>query len=372
MKIGILKENTGRQLTVLTPAGAERLKGKAEVFVQRGAGLDAGHTDEAYATAGATLANDAQAVMDAADILLNLDHQYAGGPLKGNKTFIGTFNFLWDPGLTERYLKPGITVHSLDLIPRSTLAQAMDVLSSLASIAGYQAVLVAAERSPAVVPMITGAGGTLRPANFLIMGAGVAGLQAIATSRRLGAVVKAYDVRTASKEEVESLGASFIQVEGAVDDRSAGGYATVQSEDFLLRVRQRLLEEASKADVVITTAKVPGKKAPLLVTKEMVEAMKPGAVVVDLAAATGGNCELTQADRTVVHKGVTVLGPASIESSCAKSTSFLLSNNYLTFLEYLLKHQENLEKDPILSATLVVKDGQMVNERIKALQAPAN
>jgi len=372
VRIGVLKEPGERRLTVLTPAGAERLKGQAEILVQRDAGRSAGFTDAAYEAAGAKLVDSKEELMAASDIILSYGHHHTTGPLSGGKTFIGIFNFLWEPQHLAHYQHPGFHVHSLDLIPRSTLAQAMDVLSSVGSISGYQAVLLAAERSLATVPMITSAGGTLRPAKFLVMGAGVAGLQAIATARRLGAVVKAYDVRTASKEEVQSLGATFIEVEGSVDDQSAGGYATEQSEAFLQRVRERIHEEAAQADVVITTARIPGKKAPLLLTEEMVMGMKPGAVVVDIAAATGGNCALTEPDRTVMRNEVTILGPTSIESSCAHSTSFLLSNNYVAFIEYMLKHGEELETDPILSSTLVVKDGRSVNERVLALQAAAN
>lgn len=372
IRIGVLKEPTDRRLTVLAPSGVERLKDKAVILVQRDAGRAAGFTNDAYEAAGATLVDSKEELMAGSDIVLSYGHHHTDGPIEGEKTFIGIFNFLWEPQNVAHYQHPGITVHSLDLIPRSTLAQAMDVLSSVGSISGYQAVLLAAERSLATVPMITSAGGTLRPAKFLIMGAGVAGLQAIATARRLGAVVKAYDVRTASKEEVESLGATFIEVEGSVDDRSAGGYATEQTEAFLERIRERIHLEASQADVIITTARIPGRKAPLLITEEMVMGMKPGAVIVDIAAATGGNCALTEPDKTVMRNEVTILGPTSIESSCAHSTSFLLSNNYVAFIEYLLKHQEKVAEDAILKSTLVVKDGQSVNERVLALQAAAN
>ncbi|HRN35509.1 MAG TPA: NAD(P) transhydrogenase subunit alpha [Flavobacteriales bacterium] len=370
-RIGVLKEPTGGKLTVLTPSGAERLKGKAEVLVQRDAGRAAGYTNKAYEEAGATLVDSEEALLAGSDIVLSYGYRDLRNRKIQGKTFIGIFNFLWQPEHVGHYLQPGVTVHSLDLIPRSTLAQSMDVLSSVGSISGYQAVLLAAERSLATVPMITSAGGTLRPAKFLVMGAGVAGLQAIATARRLGAVVKAYDVRKASKEEVESLGASFIEIEGSVDDRTAGGYATQQSEEFLERVRQRIHEEAAGADVVITTARIPGKRAPLLITADMVNGMKPGAVIVDIAAATGGNCALTEPDQAVVHNEVTILGPTAIESSCAYSTSFLLSNNYISFIQYLLEHQEELDSDPILGATLVVRDGRSVNERVLALQGAA-
>ncbi len=371
MRIGVLKEPTGHKLTVLTPSGVERLKGKASVLVQREAGRAAGFTDKAYEEAGAQLADSEEALLVGSDIVLSYGYRDLRNRKIEGKTFIGIFNFLWEPALVAHYQQPGTTVYSLDLIPRSTLAQSMDVLSSVGSISGYQAVLLAAERSLATVPMITSAGGTLRPAKFLVMGAGVAGLQAIATAKRLGAVVKAYDVRKASKEEVESLGATFIEVEGSVDDRGAGGYATQQSEEFLAKVRQRIHEEAAQADVIITTARIPGKRAPLLITADMVADMKPGAVIVDIAAATGGNCALSEPDRTVVHNEVTILGPTRIESSCAYSTSFLLSNNYTSFINYLLEHQDQAAQDPILGPTLVVQDGKPVNERILALQGAA-
>lgn len=365
-RIGVLKERAHRRVVVLSPAGVARLKGKAEIFVQQDAGRAAGFTNDAYVQAGAQVLEREEDVIAKANILLSYDHHYTGDPLNADKTFIGFFNFLGVPEKLPQYLKSGVTAYSLDLMPRTTLAQAMDVLSSVASISGYQAVLLAAERSLATVPMITSAGGTLRPANFLIMGAGVGGLQAIATARRLGAVVKAYDVRTASKEEVESLGAEFIEVEGAVNDSAAGGYAVEQPEAFLARVRERIHAEAKLADVIITTARIPGKKAPLLITEDMVKDMKPGAVIVDLAAASGGNCALTEADKTVMSNEVTILGPTSIECSCAHSTSFLLSNNYSTFIEHFLQRYQDPGADAILKATLVVHNGELVNERMLA------
>ncbi len=372
VRIGVLKESDEHKLTVLTPSGVERLKGKAAIVVQRDAGRAAGYTNKAFEDAGAQLVDSEEALLAGADIVLSYGYRDLRSRMIEGKTFIGIFNFLWEPHLAGHYQRAGVDVHSLELIPRSTQAQSMDVLSSVGSISGYQAVLLAAERSLATVPMITSAGGTLRPAKFLVMGAGVAGLQAIATARRLGAVVKAYDVRKASREEVESLGATFIEIEGSVDDHSAGGYATQQSEEFLQRVRERIQQEAAAADVVITTARIPGKRAPLLITGEMVNAMKPGAVIVDIAAATGGNCALTEADQTVMRNEVTILGPSHLESSCAHSTSFLLSNNYVSFIQYLLDHQERQDSDPILGATAVVRDGRLVNERILALQGAAH
>lgn len=371
MIIGVLKERTHRRLVSLTPAGVVRLRAQAEVFVQQGAGAAAGFSDQAYRDAGALVVESPEAVMHGADIVLGHDSHYMGEPLKGERTFVGFFNVLNEPATVAYYTRPGITLHSLDLMPRTTLAQAMDVLSSVASISGYQAVLLAAERSLATVPMITSAGGTLRPARFLIMGAGVAGLQAIATARRLGAVVKACDVRSAAKDEVESLGAEFIEVEGAREDRKAGGYAVEQSADQLERARARIQQEASEADIIITTARIPGRRAPVLITREMVGTMKAGAVIVDLAAATGGNCELSEADRTVMHGEVTILAPTSIECGCGHSTSFLISNNYTAFLLHLLANRAERPDDEILKATRVVADGTVVNERFLALASKA-
>ncbi len=360
--LGVLKESERRRLVALAPAGVKRLSAQLRVSVQRGAGRAAGYSDEAYAQAGATLVEHRDEILRGCDLVLGHDSHYRGEDVGGPKTFIGFLNVLNDRDVVDHYRRPGITLHSLDLIPRTTLAQAMDVLSSVASISGYQAVLLAAERSLATVPMITSAGGTLRPARFLIMGAGVAGLQAIATARRLGAIVRAYDVRSASRTEVESLGATFIEVEGAVEDRKAGGYAVEQTPEHLERIRQVIHAEASQADVIITTAKIPGRKAPLLITEDMVRGMKLGAVVVDLAAATGGNCALTEPDSTVMYDEVTILGPTAIECGCAHSTSFLLSNNYTTFIEHLLKNAEN-PADEILKATRVVENGEVVNAR---------
>lgn len=367
MIIGVLKERDQRRLVSLTPAGVVRLRDKASLLVQQGAGAAAGFTDQAYRDAGAMVVESREAVLHGADIVLSHDSHYTGEVLQRERTFVGFFNVLNDPATVANYARPGITLHSLDLMPRTTLAQAMDVLSSVASISGYQAVLLAAERSLATVPMITSAGGTLRPARFLIMGAGVAGLQAIATARRLGAIVKAYDVRSAAKTEVESLGAEFIEVEGAQEDRKAGGYAVEQSAEHLERVRARITQEASEADIIITTARIPGRKAPVLITRDMVGTMKAGAVIVDLAAATGGNCELSELDRTVMHGEVTIMAPSSIECGCAHSTSFLISNNYSAFLLHLLEHRELRPDDAILQATRVVADGRVVNERVLAL-----
>ncbi|MEZ4758225.1 MAG: NAD(P) transhydrogenase subunit alpha [Flavobacteriales bacterium] len=371
MIIGILKEQAHRRLVTLTPVGVKRLGDQARVVVQRGAGTLAGFPDESYRAAGARVLNGSDAILEEADIILSHDSLYEGGVLPGHRTFVGFHDVLGQPAVVSTYERAGIDLFSLSLMPRTTLAQSMDVQSSVASIGGYQAVLLAAERSLATVPMISGAGGTLRPARFLVMGAGVGGLQAIATARRLGAQVKAYDVRSAAKEEVESLGAEFIQVDGAIEDRKAGGYAVEQSAEHLDRLRVAIQQEAAQADVIITTARVPGRRAPILITRAMVEAMKPGAVIVDMAASSGGNCELTDPDHTVMAGEITILGPRSIECGSAHSTSILISNNYTAFLLHLLAEQCDRNDDSILKATQVVANGKVVNERFLTLASAA-
>jgi NAD(P) transhydrogenase subunit alpha len=233
----------------------------------------------------------------------------------------------------------GLDIHpfSLDMIPRTTLAQSMDVLSSMASIAGYKAVLTAAQHLPHYFPMLITAAGSIKPSTVLVLGAGVAGLQAIATAKRLGAIVEAFDTRAAAKEEVQSLGGKFIEVEGAKDDKGAGGYAVEQSEDFLKRQREKVQERAMRADVIITTAQVRGRKAPTLVPTSTVEKMKMGSVIVDLAASTGGNCELTKDNEIIVHKGVTIVGDSNLADKMPSDSSLLFSNNVVNFLKILVK-----------------------------------
>ena len=240
----------------------------------------------------------------------------------------------------------------------------MDILSSVASILGYKAVLIASTISPITIPMISGAGGTLRPANVLILGAGVAGLQAIATAKRLGAIVRAFDVRKASKTDVESLGAEFIDIEGAMDSSSAGGYAVEQDKAYLDKVDEILFNEAVNADIIITTAKIPGKRAPILISKKAVDAMRPDAVIIDLAADTGGNCALTQKGKTIVtDKRITIVGDTRMLGKIAKSASFLLANNFASFLTHYLANDDN---DEILNATKVITDGKVTNPRLVA------
>jgi NAD(P) transhydrogenase subunit alpha len=244
----------------------------------------------------------------------------------------------------------------------------VDVLSSQATVAGYKAVLVAAAALPHFFPMFMSASGTIRPSKMLILGAGVAGLQALATARKLGAVVEVFDVRAAVKEEVMSLGGKFVEVEGAKDEASAGGYAVEQSEDYKRKQGELIQERAAQSNVIITTAQIPGKRAPLLIQKETVEAMKPGSVIIDLAAATGGNCELTKNNETVIHKEVTIIGNSNLASTIPNDASKMLGRNYLNFLELMISEEGklNLEvEDEIVQQTCITRDGEIVNERVK-------
>jgi NAD(P) transhydrogenase subunit alpha len=363
-KLVVLKEGGGQQLVALTPKNVEQLKSCFEIHVEREAGLVSGFTDEQYAAAGAHIVSDRIAAIDSADVVLSFESQLKEEVIRGNKTFVGFFNVKNQPAVLNAYIKKATHVYSLDLIARTSLAQSMDILSSVASLSGYQAVLMAAEMSPHVVPMLTTAGGTLRPSRFLIIGAGVAGLQAIATAKRLGARVQAFDVRKATRTEVESLGASFIEIDGAVDMKKAGGYAVEQSSAYMQKVSERLAEESAKADVIITTAKIPGKKAPVLITAETVAKMKPGSIIIDLAAETGGNCALTKRNEEVVVHGVRIVGYASVLSRSASSASYLVANNFTSFLQHYCKHIHREEQDDILLSTKVIENGKMIHQQL--------
>ena len=264
----------------------------------------------------------------------------------------------------------GYTVFSMDTIPRTTRAQSMDVLSSQANIAGYKAVLLAATTYSRYFPMFMTAAGSITPAKMLILGAGVAGLQAIATSKRLGAVVEVFDTRPAVKEEVMSLGAKFVEVEGAADASKAGGYAVEQTEEFLQRQKQKIAESAAKADIIISTAQIPGKKAPILITKEMIQAMKPGSVIIDLASATGGNTEYTKDKETVIENQVTIIGNSNLPSLQASDASKMYGKNILNFMKLIIDAEGNLNlnfEDDLVKGTCITHQQQIVNERIVQL-----
>lgn len=363
-KIGLLRENQHSNIAVLIPQNIRQLKKEAEFFIETNAGLASGYSDEDYTKAGATIVQSKKELIAIADLIISYSAVIGNEEIGSNKTFVGAYDVLNDYSTIVSFQKKGVDVYSLNLLPRTTIAQSMDILSSVASILGYKAVLIASTISPITIPMISGAGGTLRPANVLILGAGVAGLQAIATAKRLGAVVRAFDVRKASKTDVESLGAEFIDVEGAVDNSNAGGYAVEQDKAYLEKVDEVLFNEAINADIIITTAKIPGKRAPILISEKAVKAMKSDAVIVDLAADTGGNCALTKKGETiVVGKRITIVGDTRMLGKIAKSASFLLANNFASFLTHYLTNDDN---DEILNATKVITDGKVTNPRLIA------
>jgi NAD(P) transhydrogenase subunit alpha len=365
--IGILKEQNGDSRVCVIPQIVKKIINELQynVIVELHAGLQAGFNNNNYQEAGAQIGN-VNEVIEKSDILLSI-HPFVLPPqVEAPKTCIAILNPLFNTEGLQVFLKPNLTVYSLDLVPRTSKAQSMDVLSSMASLAGYKAVLVAANLAKGVVPMFTTAAGTVKPAKILVIGAGVAGLQAIATAKRLGAIVDAFDVRKSAGEEVRSLGANFIEVEGAAENLQAGGYAIEQSEDFILRQKALIDKYVSEASIVITTANIPGKKAPVLIEKSSVEKMKFGSVIVDLAAEQGGNCEVTIDNQTINHAGVTIVGDSYLVRDLPQTASQLLSTNYFNFL----KHWKSISRDGIINDTivqdcLVIEDGKMVNQRVK-------
>jgi H+-translocating NAD(P) transhydrogenase subunit alpha len=377
MKVGIPKETwPGETRVALIPAAVPGLlKAGLEVTVESGAGTAAGFTDEMYRAQGAALVSRPD-LFKSSDIVLQVRAIPSdGSSLRSGQTVIGFADPLGAPDAIRKLAPSGINLFSMELMPRITRAQSMDALSSMATIAGYKAVLLAATTLPRMFPMLMTAAGTISPARVFIMGAGVAGLQAISTARRLGAKVEAYDVRPAVKEQVQSLGAKFVELpleSGDAEDK--GGYAKAQDEAFYKRQREMMLKVVAASEVVITTALIPGKKAPILLTTEMVEAMAPGSVVVDLAAERGGNCELTRPDETVLHRGVTILGPSNPPALVPYHASQMYSKNITTFLAHLLGKDGASQPvlpinadDEITRETLLTRGGDVVHPRVRAL-----
>ena len=375
MRVGIPKETApGETRVALIPSGAATLaKAGLTVLVESGAGLAAGFTDAAYTAQGATIVPRAEALQ--AEIVLQIRSIPPNNGLHGGQTVIGFADPLGSPQAIRDAAASGAAFLSMELMPRITRAQSMDALSSMATVAGYKGVLLAANQLPRMFPMLMTAAGTVAPARVFIVGAGVAGLQAISASRRLGARVEAYDVRPAVKEQVQSLGAKFVELPlESADAEDKGGYAKAQDESFYRRQREMMLKVVAGSDVVITTALIPGKRAPILLTTEMVEAMQPGSVVVDLAAERGGNCELTRPDEVVTHKGVTIIGPSNPPAMVPYHASQMYSKNITTFLLHLLgkegAKQASLPlnaEDEITRETLLTRDGAVVHPRIKEL-----
>ena len=370
MKIGILKEPAFENRVAITPENvAALLKLKVQaILVESDAGKAAFVSNADYEAAGATIGT-ADDIIKNADIIVKIHPLDDAGfdKLAGGKVYLAMLSPLSNKPLVNAMLAKNITSFSLDNIPRTTRAQAMDVLSSMATAAGYKAVLLAATHLPTFFPMFMTAAGTIKPAKVLILGAGVAGLQAIATARRLGAVVEAFDVRAAAKEEVLSLGAKFVEVEGAADDKAAGGYAVEQDETYKKRQAQLIHDHALQSNVVICTAQIPGRKAPLLIPKNTIEQMKAGAVIVDLAASTGGNCELTQNDQIISHNGVTIIGNSNLPASIPADASKMFGKNVVNLLKLIIDKEGQLNlnfEDDIVKGTCVTHNGQIVSERV--------
>ncbi len=378
MIVGVPREIfPGERRVALVPAVLSSLaKVGLEVVIEAGAGAQAGYPDADFAAKGAKIVGDRAEVFRVADIVVQVlahganDRNGAGDlPLfRPDQYVIGFLRPMGSAQSVQELASRGVLSFSIELMPRITRAQSMDALSAMATIAGYKAVILAADTLPRIFPMMTTAAGTITPGRVLILGVGVAGLQAIATARRLGAVVSAYDVRPAVKEQVQSLGARFVELAiEAKDAQDARGYATAQDESFYRQQRELLGKVIADSDVVITTAVIPGKKAPILVTKEMAAGMAPGSVIVDLAAERGGNCELTKAGEIVVERGVSIVGVINLAGTVPYHASQMYAKNLATFLLLLVKDgkvQLNM-KDEIIRETLVTQDGEVVNARLR-------
>lgn len=366
VKIGVLKENgKGENRVSLLPEHVVALKKKGiTVLVEKNAGENLLIPDEAYKKAGATIVTKKDVVAKA-DIILSINSENI--PVAKSKILLGVFQPLFQHALMQKWAKEEHSVFSLDMLPRTTRAQSMDVLSSQANIAGYKAVLTAATMLNKYMPMFTTAAGSIAPARVLILGAGVAGLQAIATARRLGAIIEVFDTRPAVKEEVMSLGAKFVEVEGAADPSQAGGYAVQQTKEYQEKQKAKIAEVVQKADVVITTAQIPGQKAPILITKSMIEAMKQGSIIIDLASSTGGNTDVTKDNQTIVYHGVSILGNSNLPATMPMDASKLYGKNVLNFLEILLPaiSDKGIDfTDDLVKGSCIVTDKNIVNERV--------
>ena len=372
MIIGVLKEPIPETRVSLLPEHVTLLKKwNVDVVIEENAGATAFANNDKYIDAGATVATREQVLQSSAIILsINNFTETDIVSIKNAAVALGVYQPLFNFLLMNNWAAKGLTVFSMDMLPRTTRAQSMDVLSSQANIAGYKAVLAAANLFPKYFPMFMTAAGSIPPAKMLILGAGVAGLQAIATSKRLGAVVEVFDTRPAVKEEVMSLGAKFIEVEGAADASKAGGYAVEQTEDFMQRQKAKIAESVAKADIVITTAQIPGKPAPVLITASMISAMKNGSVIIDLAAATGGNTALTKNDETILYNGVSIVGNSNLPGTMPSDASKLYGKNILNFLQLIIGKEGQLNlnfEDDLVKGTCVVHDKVITNERVKAL-----
>ncbi len=378
MLVAVLKESfPGETRVALIPSGIAPLKKAGlEVAVESGAGVAALCPDSDYEAHGARIEPDRKTLLSQADIVLLVRGpgdflQYPEvdlDALKKGAAILAFLDPLGQPETMKQLAARGLTLFSMELIPRITRAQSMDALSSMASVAGYKAVLMAADHAPTMFPMMMTAAGTIRPTKVFILGAGVAGLQAIATAKRLGAVVEGYDIRTEVREQIESLGARFVEIKVDVETQSgAGGYAAQQSKEYYARQQELLGQHLAGVDVIITTAAVPGRKAPILITEKMVQGLHPGTVIVDLAAERGGNCAVTEAGQLVEYRGVKILGPVNVSAQVPAHASQMYSRNIQTFLSHLVKDgqlQFNLE-DEITAGTLVAHQGKVTHPGVR-------
>jgi len=372
MRIAVpVERQPGEARVALTPESVKKLVASGvEIAIEAGAGRKAGFLDEEYKAAGATL-TDRASVLAGADVLACVNRPEIADfdRLKAGTVIIGFLKPLDEPAALEPVISKRLTAFAVELVPRITRAQSMDALSSMATVAGYKAVIIAAGHLPRMFPLLMTAAGTVPPAKVLVLGAGVAGLQAIATARRLGAVVEAYDVRAAAGQDVKSLGAKFLEVDlGGIQTQDAGGYAKELSPEALKLGRDMVTKRAALSDVVITTAQIPGRKAPLMLTAEAVNSMRPGSVVIDLAASTGGNCELTKPGETVDHNGVSIFGPLNLPATVAGHASQLYSRNITSFLA-LIVDKGNLKidmADEILKGACVAYQGGDAHPKVAA------
>ena len=381
MIIGIPAEiKIAEKRVAMSPANVQSLTDKGvKVLFQTNAGDAAGYPDTLYTEAGATISTDRAEIFAQADIILqvqsfgsnNENSEADLASLRSGQMVIGMMDPLASPQAAQAVADKGATAIALELVPRISRAQSMDVLSSMATLAGYKAVLMGASAAPRIFPMLMTAAGTLQPARVLIMGVGVAGLQACATAKRLGAVVEAYDVRPAAREQIISVGAKPVELDlDTGESEGAGGYAKAQGEDFLKRQRELMTAVVAEQDIIITTAAIPGAKSPILVTEDMVKAMKPGSVIVDLAAERGGNCDLTEQGKTVVAHGVTILGPENVPSDLAHHASQMYGKNMQTLLELILDEEGNLNldfNDEIVAGTVVAHKGEVPHPHMRKL-----
>ena len=381
MNIGIPKEIApGENRVAMVPANVAALTARGHaVVVESGAGDAAGYPDSAYVEAGAQLSDDRDALFANAEIVLqvqgfganNVNSEADLARVRSGQLLMASMDPLAAPQAAAQIAERGATAVALELVPRISRAQSMDVLSSMATLAGYKAVLTAAMASPRIFPMLMTAAGTLQPARVFVMGAGVAGLQACATAKRLGAVVEAYDVRPAAQEQIISVGAKPIELDlDTGTSEGSGGYAKEQGEEFLARQRELMTEVIAQQDVVITTAAVPGAKSPILVTADMVKAMKPGSVIVDLAAERGGNCELTEEGKTVVVHGVTIIGPENVPATVEHHASQMYGKNLENLLNLMINEEEQLDlnfADEVIAGTVVAHGGEVVHPHMRKL-----